>query len=197
MSYDPTATGARAAHFKSLHVPGAPLLLANVYDAISARAVGSLPQCRALASASWALAKSIGIDDEQLTREQNLALLQPIAAVARQLGLPLTVDIQDGYGEELEEVVRRGKKFLVAGAATVYVFWPMDKDMIEEDVKKVIDAFNGRANIQPRTAGGVQSKTLTSADVAEWGAARVSVGTQLYRTAVEAIVAKANEVFAV
>lgn len=265
MSYDPTATGARAAHFKSLHIPGTPLLLANVYDAISARAVGSLPQCRALASASWALAKSIGIDDEQLTREQNLALLQPIAAVARQLGLPLTVDIQDGYGEGLEEVVRfvitqlgavgvnledshhedggmmgeeeavervrramrvaeevgvrdfvvnaradtflmggsldesirRGKKFLEAGATAVYVFWPMDKDMVEADVRKVIDAFDGRANIQPRTVGGVQSKTLTSADVAKWGAARVSVGPQLYRTAVEAIVAKANEVFAV
>ncbi|KAL2134423.1 hypothetical protein VTI74DRAFT_262 [Chaetomium olivicolor] len=265
MSYDSTAAAARAAHFKSLHVPGKPLLLANVYDAVSARVVGSLPQCRALASASWALAKSIGIDDEQLTFEQNFTLLQPIAAVARELRLPLTVDIQDGYGDRLEEVIRRvitelgavgvnledshhedgrmmdeeeavnrvkramkaatdvgvqdfvinarsdtflmggdldesirrGKKFLEAGATTVYVFWPFDKDMVEADVRKVIDAFDGRANIQPRTAGPVQTKTLTSADVARWGAARISVGPQLYRTVIEALTAKANEVFAV
>jgi 2-methylisocitrate lyase-like PEP mutase family enzyme len=260
-----TALAAQAKAFKALHAPGTPLLLANVYDALSARTVAALPQCRALASASYALAKSIGTEDEQLTLEQNLALLAPIAAVAREFGLPLTADVQDGYGDRLEEVVRRvitevgavgvnledswhgdgrmmgeeeaveridrvlrvakalgvedfvvnarsdaflmggaldesirrGKRYLEAGATTVYVFWPSGRDMVEEDVKRVVDAFDGRANIQPRKASQVQSKTLSSADVARLGAARVSVGPQLYRAAVEALTAKANEVFSV
>ncbi|KAK4150333.1 hypothetical protein C8A00DRAFT_18106 [Chaetomidium leptoderma] len=260
-----TALAAQAKAFKALHTPGTPLLLANVYDATSARIVGSLPECRALASASYALAKTLGIEDEQLTLEQNLALLAPVAAVARELNLPFTIDIQDGYGDRLEEVIRRvitelgavgvnledshhedgrvmeegeavervkralktaaevgvpefvvnaradtflkggeleesiwrGKLFLEAGATAVYVFWPFNKDMVEADVKKVIDAFEGRANIQPRKASQVQTKTLTSADATRLGAARVSVGPQLYHATAAALKAAANEVFGV
>jgi 2-methylisocitrate lyase-like PEP mutase family enzyme len=260
-----TTLAAQAKTFKALHVPGQPLLLANVYDATSARIVGSLPGCRALASASYALAKTIGIEDPQLTLEQNFALLAPIAAVAHELNLPFTVDIQDGYGDRLEEVIRRaitelgavgvnledshhetgkmmdeaeavdrvrravkvaaevgvpdfvvnarsdtflmggemdesirrGKKLLEAGATTVYVFWHPTKEMIEADVKKVIDELDGRANIQPRKVSPVQTKALTSADIARLGAARVSVGPQLYLTAAATLTAVANEIFAV
>ncbi|KAK4235592.1 hypothetical protein C8A03DRAFT_36540 [Achaetomium macrosporum] len=260
-----TTLAARAKALKALHVPGTPLLLANVYDATSARIVASLPQCRALASASYALAKTIGIEDEQLTLDQNLRLLAPIAAVAHEFGLPLTVDIQDGYGDRLAEVIRRvivelgavgvnledshhedgsmmgeedavarvrqalsvarevgvpdfvvnarsdaflmggaldesirrGKRYLEAGATTVYVFWSRDRDMREEDVQRVVDAFGGRANVNPRKASQVQSKTLTTADLARMGAARVSVGPMLYMVAVQALTAAANEVFGV
>ncbi|KAK4032949.1 2-methylisocitrate lyase [Parachaetomium inaequale] len=259
------ALAAQATAFKALHVPGTPLLLANVYDATSARIIGSQPNCRALASASYALAKTIGLKDEQLTLEHNLALCAPIAAVARELGLPLTVDIQDGYGDRLEEVVRRvitelgavgvnledsfhegggvmgeeeavgrvrrvlevarevgvpdfvvnarsdsflkggeldesirrGRRFLEAGATTVYVFWPPSREMVEGDVKRVIDGLDGLANIQPRKVSPVQSKALSSADIARLGAARVSVGPQLYLAAAAVLTAAANEVFAV
>ncbi|KAK3302759.1 phosphoenolpyruvate phosphomutase-domain-containing protein [Chaetomium strumarium] len=256
---------ARAKAFKALHVPGTPLVLANVHDATSARIVASLPQCRALASASYALAKTIGIEDEQLTLDQNLRLLAPIAAVAHEFGLPFTVDIQDGYGDrlaetvrrvivelgavgvnledshhedgrmvgeeeavervkralevarevgvpdfvvnarsdsflvggELDESIRRGKRYLEAGATTVFVFWPLDKDVREEDLKRVVDALEGRVNLNPRKASQVQSKALTSADLARLGAARVSVGPLLYRVAAQALTAAANEVFGV
>jgi 2-methylisocitrate lyase-like PEP mutase family enzyme len=260
-----TTLPVRAKAFKALHIPGTPLLLANVHDATSARIVASLPQCRALASASYALAKTIGVEDEQLTLDQNLRLLAPISAVAHEFGLPLTVDIQDGYGDRLEEAIRRvivelgavgvnledshhedgsmmgeeeavervkravqvarevgvpdfvvnarsdtflmggdldesirrGKRYLEAGATTVYVFWPLDKDAVEEDVKRVVDALGGRVNLNPRKESQVQSKTLTSADLARLGAARVSVGPMLYRVAVQALTAAANEVFGV
>lgn len=260
-----TALAAQAKTFKALHIPGTPLLLANVYDATSARIVGSLPECRALASASYALAKTIGVEDNELTLDQNLALLKPIAAVAHELNLPFTIDIQDGYGDRLEEVIRRvitelgavgvnledsyhdtlkimgedealdrvkrtlkvaaevgvpdfvvnarsdtfllggeldvsiqrGKKFLEAGATTVYIFWPRDKEMVESDVKRVIDELDGKTNIQPRKVSPVQSKALTSADLARLGTARVSVGPQLYLAAAALLTAAANEVFAV
>ena len=39
------ALATQATAFRALHVPGAPLLLANVYDATSARIVGSLRGC--------------------------------------------------------------------------------------------------------------------------------------------------------
>lgn len=40
---------------KALHVPGKPLVVANVYDILSAEAVGALPSCKVLATASMPL----------------------------------------------------------------------------------------------------------------------------------------------
>jgi len=105
-------TAARAAAFKALHIPGQPLLLANVYDSLSARTVAALPGCKALATASFALAKSIGKKDESLTLEDQLTLVAPIAAVAAASKLPLTMDVQDGYAgagdyEKLTQVIQR------------------------------------------------------------------------------------------
>jgi 2-methylisocitrate lyase-like PEP mutase family enzyme len=259
------ALAAQAKAFKALHIPGQPLVLANAYDATSARIIGSLPECRALASASWAIAKTMGTEDEKLTLEQNFAALAPIAAVAHELNKPFTVDIQDGYGDRLEEVIRRvivelgavgvnledshhenwkimdedeavervrravqvatelgvpdfvvnarsdtflmggeldesirrGKKYLEAGATTVYVFWHPAKEMVEADVQKVIDGLDGRANIQPRRASPVQTKALTTADLAKMGAARVSVGPQLYLAVTAALTAAAKSLFEV
>lgn len=94
-------TALRAQNFRSLHRnPGSPLLLCNVYDQVSARIIGSLPQCKALATASFALAASIGKQDEDLTLEDNLSLIKPISQVAHDLNLSLTVDLQDGYAPQ-------------------------------------------------------------------------------------------------
>ncbi|KAK0726296.1 phosphoenolpyruvate phosphomutase-domain-containing protein [Apiosordaria backusii] len=93
-----SVTASKATLFKSLHhAPNQPLLLANAFDATSARIIASLPGCKAIATASYALALSIGKSDETLTLDDNLTLCRPIAAVAHGFNLPLTVDIQDGY----------------------------------------------------------------------------------------------------
>ncbi|KAK5940905.1 hypothetical protein PMZ80_007322 [Knufia obscura] len=95
-----------AAAFKALHVPGQPLILANVYDILSAEAVAPLPSCKALATASYAIAKAAGTTDSKLTLEANLEAVRKIAKVAQKHNKPLTVDLQDGYGDRLEEAVR-------------------------------------------------------------------------------------------
>jgi len=46
------STKTLAGTLKALHKPGDPLVLANVYDILSARAVASLPSSKALATAS-------------------------------------------------------------------------------------------------------------------------------------------------
>lgn len=100
------ATNDAAKAFKALHVPGTPLVLANVYDETSARVIASLPDCKALATASYAVAVANGTQDPDLDLDTNLAAVGRIAAVARAAGKPLTVDLQDGYGDRLEEAVR-------------------------------------------------------------------------------------------
>jgi 2-methylisocitrate lyase-like PEP mutase family enzyme len=99
------ASNALAATLKALHRPGKPLILANVYDILSARAVAALPSCKALATASYAVARANGTEDDDMDAQTNLRAVLPIAKVAAEFKKPLTVDIQDAYGEKLEEVI--------------------------------------------------------------------------------------------
>jgi 2-methylisocitrate lyase-like PEP mutase family enzyme len=91
--------------FKSLHKSGRPVVLVNVYDAPSANAVASLPTAKVIATASYAIAQAAGIEDDDLTYEMNLAATRPIASVAKKYNKPVSVDLQDGYGELLEEAI--------------------------------------------------------------------------------------------
>jgi len=99
-----------AQHFRRLHQPGNPVVLANVWDAVSARAVASIASCPALATASYAVAAAAGFDDDDMDMETNLRAVAAIAPIARELKKPLSVDFQDGYGDRLEE----GMKKLIA-----------------------------------------------------------------------------------
>jgi 2-methylisocitrate lyase-like PEP mutase family enzyme len=99
------STQTLAKSLKALHQPGNPLILVNVYDLLSAQAVASLPGSKALATASYGIAAAQGTTDDELDMKTNLAAIPVIAAVAKKYNKPLTVDIQDGYGESLETAI--------------------------------------------------------------------------------------------
>jgi 2-methylisocitrate lyase-like PEP mutase family enzyme len=104
-----------AQSFKALHVPGQPLLLANVFDTTSAIAIAPLPNCAALATASLALALANDTTDPDLSLDMQLSAIRPIAAVAHRAGKPLSVDLQSGYGAMLEEAITRLVELGVVG----------------------------------------------------------------------------------
>nr|WP_246047942.1 isocitrate lyase/phosphoenolpyruvate mutase family protein [Hankyongella ginsenosidimutans] len=91
------------AAFKALHVPGNPLLLANIWDAGSAKAV-ALTGAKALATGSWSVAAAHGFrDGEQLPRDLALANLGRILAV---VDVPVSIDLESGYGADPEGLPR-------------------------------------------------------------------------------------------
>ncbi|KAF1994775.1 PEP phosphonomutase-like protein [Amniculicola lignicola CBS 123094] len=104
-----------AKSFKALHVPGDPIILTNVWDCISARAIGALPSAKAMATASYAVAEASGVPDSELTLETNITAIRGISRIARELKKPLTVDFQDGFGDNLEEGIREVIKLGVVG----------------------------------------------------------------------------------
>jgi 2-methylisocitrate lyase-like PEP mutase family enzyme len=59
MSSQPLNTLAQ--RLKALHAPGKPLVLTNVWDAMSASAIAALPGTKALATASAAIAAASGL----------------------------------------------------------------------------------------------------------------------------------------
>lgn len=85
-----------AIRFRSLHVvPGRPLLLANVWDPMSARlveAAGAQAVATTSAGIAWAHGRP---DGNGLTRDQAVA---SISRIAQAVSLPVTADIEGGYG---------------------------------------------------------------------------------------------------
>jgi 2-methylisocitrate lyase-like PEP mutase family enzyme len=106
---------------KSLHVPSAPVVFANVWDVSSINALTSLNSSpgngpvKAIATASWAVAATLGVKDEELSKEQNLDAISRISPFAIKAGLPLSVDIQDGYGDDIVDTVKRVVKLGAVG----------------------------------------------------------------------------------
>lgn len=115
------ATNALAKTLKGLHVPSNPVIFANIWDLASLNSLLSLntfeaQPVKAVATASWAFAAALGIKDEELTLEQNLDAVRKLAPAAVKAGLPLSADLQDGYGSRIEEVVAAAVKAGASGA---------------------------------------------------------------------------------
>lgn len=232
-----------ARKFKSLHVPGDPILLANVWDGASSAKIAAHPSTKAIATASYAIAATQGLEDNELMLEGNLTGIRNVVAGIRKVGkweqIPLTADLQEGYedpaetirrvihlgvigcniedvhdkegrmrsteeachriqtalkaaadagvadfvvnartdilgfGGNIQDVIERGKRYLEAGATTVFV-WGVNKWNIQADeVKEMVEAFDGKLAVQPGSIGVEKLKEL--------GVSRISVGPALWR----------------
>ncbi|KAF4497882.1 C6 transcription factor [Fusarium agapanthi] len=106
---------------KSLHIRSQSLIFANVWDLASLNMVLCLDSeaskpVKAIATASWAIAASLGMKDKDLTMEHNLASIRSLAPTVASAGLPLSVDLQDGYGSHLREAVTKAIQVEAHGA---------------------------------------------------------------------------------
>ena len=102
--------------FRALHVPGDPLVLFNIWDAGSARAVADAG-AKAVATGSFAVAETNGFKDgETLPLEVALENLRRIVSVT---DLPVTIDMEAGYGETPDDVARSVGQAREAGAAGI------------------------------------------------------------------------------
>lgn len=103
----------KAQTFKALHVPGQPIILFNVWDAGTAKAVAA-SGAKALATGSWSVAAAHGFEDgEFMPFDLALANLERITAAT---DLPVTIDLESGYGANPEEVGTSVTRALQAGA---------------------------------------------------------------------------------
>ena len=104
---------AKADRLRDLHVPGDPLLLLNAWDAASAVVIARTG-ARAIATSSAAAANALGYADGQhLTREQ---MLGAVAAIASAVDLPVTADMEAGYGDDPEAAAATARGVVAAGA---------------------------------------------------------------------------------
>ncbi len=103
----------RAAAFKALHVPGRPLILFNIWDAGSAKAVAA-GGAKALATGSWSVAAANGFPDgERIPLDLCIANLRRIVDA---VDLPVTLDLESGYGADPAAVGEAFARVVQAGA---------------------------------------------------------------------------------
>jgi 2-methylisocitrate lyase-like PEP mutase family enzyme len=106
----------RVREFTALHVPGDPLVLFNIWDAGSAKAVAAAG-ATAIATGSYAVAETNGFKDgETLPLEVALENLRRIVSVS---DLPVTIDMEAGYGDTPDAVARSVAQARDAGAAGI------------------------------------------------------------------------------
>jgi 2-methylisocitrate lyase-like PEP mutase family enzyme len=104
---------AKAASFRVLHSGREILLLPNVWDVASARLIEE-SGFKAAATSSAGIAFSLGYPDGQrISREQMLAV---IARIAKAVRVPVTADVEAGYGKTPEDAGRTARAVAEAGA---------------------------------------------------------------------------------
>jgi 2-methylisocitrate lyase-like PEP mutase family enzyme len=126
----------KAAALRRLHTDPDLLVMVNVWDVITARVVADLPGCRALATASHAIAAAHGYEDgERIPRD---LMLDMVGRIAGAVDLPVSADIESGYGD-VGETVRRT---IAAGAVG---------GNVEDGTRSLAEAV---ANVEAAVAAG-------------------------------------------
>src|SRR4051794_31224933 len=107
------ATKAKGSELLRLHQDEKLLTLVNVWDVISARTVAAVDGTTALATASHSIAASFGYEDgENIPLDLMLEQVQRIVDTTE---LPVTADLEGGYGNAAE-TIRRAIGLGVVGA---------------------------------------------------------------------------------
>lgn len=148
-------------------------------------------------------AGAVGVNIEDVDKETGVQYspseaadrIRRALAAAKSAGVPDFVvnarcdTILKGSGD-MDETISRGKKYLEAGATTVFVIGGSSRGGLStEEVKRLTKGLDGRLNVSVVLAEG----KLTAKDVGDIGVSRISIGPQLYLKAVQVAKAEAEK----
>jgi 2-methylisocitrate lyase-like PEP mutase family enzyme len=102
----------------SLHNGDNLLVLPNIWDPIGARILEAKGY-PAVATASAAVSASLGYEDGEMINRSTLIDL--LARIARSVDIPLTADIETGYGESLSELELTAEQVIESGVVGVNI----------------------------------------------------------------------------
>jgi len=107
------AQRAKAKRFLDLHTGGRLLVLPNAWDAGSAR-IFEQAGFQALGSTSAGIALSLGYPDgERVSRSE---MLEAVRRIASAVAIPVTADLEAGYGPSVNDSVETARGAIAAGA---------------------------------------------------------------------------------
>lgn len=121
----------KAESLRALHHAKEPLLLVNVWDSASARIIEDAGFA-ALATTSAGIAFAQGFPDGQKIPAERM--FDAVAQIASAIRIPVTADVEAGYGNQPEDAARAARKVIESGAvgmnfedATGDSAWPLSE----------------------------------------------------------------------
>lgn len=134
--------------FKELHQNDEPLLLGNIWNPQSAKVYEKLGY-KALATSSSAVAHSLGYEDgENMSFDEYLYIVERIL---KSVSIPLTVDLEGGYGKTTDEIVSNISKLADIGVVGINIEDSvitnetrtiLDKEVFFEKLKSIVSKLN-------------------------------------------------------
>ena len=171
-----------ARYLLELHTAPEILVLANVWDVVSARVVAATDGVRALATASHSIASTFGYEDgENIPLNLHLDMVGLIVAA---VDLPVTMDFEAGYGDPAE-TTRRAIEIGVVGGNLEDQMKPLEEavDAVEAALRAGWDAgidfvLNARTDVflraEPGTPGTSCSPRRSAGAEPTWRSAHLS-----------------------
>lgn len=118
--------------FKELHQNDQPLLLGNGWNPQSAKVYEKLGY-KALATSSSAVAHSLGYEDgENMSFDEYLYIVERIL---KSISIPLTVDLEGGYGKTTDEIVSNISKLVKIGVVGINI----EDSVITNETRTILD----------------------------------------------------------
>jgi 2-methylisocitrate lyase-like PEP mutase family enzyme len=136
----------KAETLRALHKGPRLLVLANVWDCASARIVAKAG-FPALATSSAAVAAVYGYPDGQrISRDE---MIEMVGRIARSVQLPVSADVEAGYGESTEASAQTARAVLAAGAVGINLEDTADDGRLLPVDRQVEKIRAARAAAQP------------------------------------------------
>ncbi|KGR85497.1 isocitrate lyase/PEP mutase family protein [Lysinibacillus odysseyi] len=104
--------------FKEMHFTDELLFLGNAWDVLSAITLEKAG-FKAIGTTSWGIASSLGFaDGELIDFDRHLGIIE---AIIKNVNIPVTADIEAGYGEDFDVIVENVLRTADAGAAGINI----------------------------------------------------------------------------
>lgn len=176
-SVEHMTTAAKAQALIELYEAPEILRVVNVWDVVGARAVAALDGTKAIATAGHGIAASFGYADGSTPRE---VMLDMVGRIAASVDVPVTADLDDGYGDA-GETTRLAIAAGVVGANIEDRLKPFDESVaIVEAIVKAAEAEGVPFALNARTdafvRGGSRPIEESVADAIARGRAFLDAG---------------------
>src|SRR5215467_4318820 len=128
----------KAESLLSLHTSRQLLILPNIWDPIGARILAAKGY-PAVATASAAVSASLGYQDGEMINRSTL--IDVLGRIASSVDVPVTADIETGYGESLSELELTAQQVIESGVVGVNIEDSLEKGAglraIEEQCQRI------------------------------------------------------------
>ncbi len=131
--------------FYDLHFQAEPLILGNVWNVQSAKIYESL-NFKAIGTSSAAIAKTLGYNDGEEMPFDDLLFM--VDKISKATNLPLTVDLEAGYGNSVEEIITNLLKMHKLGMAGINI----EDSKVTDGIRQLKDANEFSALLTSITA---------------------------------------------